>query len=82
MAEENDSLILEVLKRIQADIGSIKMRLDKLEARMETLERRQTAAMHFEQSVLAHLTGINESIDNLRADFIGVDRRVAALEKR
>ena len=82
MSDNDNSLLFEILKKIQADVGEIKTRLDRLEERMERLERRQTASMHFEQSVLVHLTGINESIDNLRAEIVGTDRRIKALEAR
>ena len=82
MSDNDNRLLFEIRKKIQADVGEIKTRLDRLEERMERLERRQTASMHFEQSVLVHLTGINESIDNLRAEIVGTDRRIKALEAR
>lgn len=80
------SFVAEQFRRLNARLDETERRLnerfDRLEARMEHLERRQTASMHFEQSVLAHLTGINERLDNLRAELLGIDRRVVALEAR
>lgn len=82
MAEIDNALLYEILKKIQADIAQVGVRLDKLEARMANLEKRQTASTHFEQSVLAHLASIHDSIDNLRGEMTGIDRRVTALERR
>lgn len=66
MAED---MVLEVLKRIQAEVAGSGQRMDKIEQHLTNLERRQTAAMHFEKQVLAHLAGIHESVDELRADM-------------
>ena len=89
MAEEGEGVVNfmgEQFRRLNVRFDQLEERFDdrfnRLETRMDHLERRQTASMHFEQSVLAHLTGINESIDNLRADMIGMDRRIKVLEAR
>ena len=88
MAEGNE-FIVGLLRNIQSGIADLGQRMDNLEARFEAveermahLERRQTASMHFEQAVLAHLTGINESIDKLRTDLLGMDRRLKVVEAR
>lgn len=87
MAEIDNQLLYEILKKIQADvaevkerIGRIEYRLDKVEERMANLEKRQNASTHFEQAVLAHLASVHDSIDSLRGEMIAMDRRVAALE--
>ncbi len=91
MTEEGDgsevvSFVAEQFKRLNARLDKLEERFDerfrRLEERMDHLERRQTASMHFEQSVLAHLTGINERLDNLRGELLGIDRRVKVLEAR
>jgi septal ring factor EnvC (AmiA/AmiB activator) len=79
MAEENQFMI-EMLRGIQSGVAETNQRLDRLDERMAQLERRQTASTHFEQSVLAHLASIHESVDNLRAEMKGIERRVAKVE--
>lgn len=88
MAEDNE-FMLGLLKNIQTNTSEVGRRMDRIDARltgiedrMERMERRQTAAMHFEQSVLVHLTGINERLDNISAELVGFDRRLSALEAR
>ena len=88
MAEENE-FMLGLLKGIQTNMAELGRRMDRVDARltgiedrMERMEKRQTAAMHFEQAVLVHLTGINERLDNIGAEMIGFDRRLTALEAR
>ena len=70
MAE--DKFIIEMLRGIQAAVTQTNQRLDKVESHMGNLERRQTASTHFEQSVLAHLAGIHESVDELKSDMRAV----------
>ncbi|MBV8973388.1 MAG: hypothetical protein JO290_13975, partial [Sphingomonadaceae bacterium] len=74
------SFMAEQFKRLNERFDRLEARFDdrfkRLEERMDHLERRQTASMHFEQAVLAHLTGINERIDNLRGELLGFDRRL------
>lgn len=89
MAEDNDGVINfmgEQFRRLNARFDQLEQRFDerfqRLEERMDHLERRQTASMHFEQSVLANLIGINERLDNFRAELLGFDRRLRALEAR
>ena len=91
MAGENEggevvNFMAEQFKRLNARLDKFEERVDerfkRLEERMDHLERRQTASMHFEQSVLAHLTGINERIDSLRAELMGFDRRLKVVEVR
>ena len=82
MSVEGEKFIAEMLRGIQSSIVDLGNRMSGVEQRMTNLERRQTASTHFEQSVLAHLAGIHESIDNLRADLTGMDRRVRAVEGR
>ena len=73
MTAENDNrMLFEILKRIQADVVGTNQRMDKIETHLTNLERRQTATTHFEQSVLAHLAGIHESLDELRSDMRAV----------
>ena len=84
MAEIDNSLVFEILKKLQADMAQGFARMDArflhLEERMNDLEKRQTASMHFEQSVLAHLSSIHTSMDEMRGQLTGFDRRVTALE--
>ena len=84
MAEIDNSFVFEILKKIQADVaqgfGKVDARFLHIEERMNDIEKRLTASMHFEQSVLAHLSSIHTSIAELRAQLTGFDRRVTALE--
>ncbi|WP_419809512.1 hypothetical protein [Sphingomonas sp.] len=84
-----DDFLVELLKGIQTNIAELGRRMDRLDSRMtsmedrlERIERRQTAAQHFHQQVLVHLTSIDERIDNFSAELVGLTRRVAALEAR
>jgi prefoldin subunit 5 len=71
MAEDNQ-LLFEVLKKLQANVAGTNERMDKFEQHLTNLERRQTASVHFEKSVLAHLTSIHETLDELRSDMRAV----------
>ncbi len=72
MPDNDNALLFEILKRIQGDVSGTNSRMDKIETHLTNLERRQTASTHFEQSVLAHLAGIHESLDELRSDMRAV----------
>ena len=76
MAEVDNNLIFEVLKRVQTDMAKgfadTNARMDRFEQHLSDLERRQTATTHFEQSVLAHLASIHGSMDELKADMRAV----------
>ena len=94
MAEFDPQLLFEVLKRLQSDVSQLNARMDKIdgrldrlegrltaiEDRMERMEKRQTAAQHFYQHVMVHLTSIDEKLDNVTAQLLGFDRRITALE--
>ena len=82
-----DEFMMELLKTIQANIAELGRRMDRLDAgmtsmedRLERIEERQTAAQHFHQQVLVHLTSIDERIDNFSAELVGLNRRLTALE--
>ena len=86
MAEDNEFMI-GLLKTIQANMAELGRRMDRLDSRMtsmedrlERIEKRQTAAQHFHQQVLVHLTSIDERIDNFSAELVALGRRVGALE--
>jgi chromosome segregation ATPase len=72
MADADNKLLFEILKKIQNEVTGTNLRMDKIETHLGNLERRQTASTHFEQSVLAHLAGIHESLDELRSDMRAV----------
>ena len=86
MMSENNDFMIGLLRNIQGEIGQVKSGLDRLEGRMEdrlaNIERRLSSQNQIEQSLVGHLASIHSSIDNLRADFVGVERRVKALETR
>ncbi len=86
MAEDSE-FVIELLKNNQRNMAELGRPMDRVDARLTSikdlmgrLEKRQTAAMHFEQSVLVELTGMNERLDNISAELVGFDRRVTALE--
>ncbi|HEX8418614.1 MAG TPA: hypothetical protein VF638_01220 [Sphingomonas sp.] len=83
MAEDNTlSFVTEQFRRLNVRFDKFEERMDKIELRLGNVERRLTALTHFEQSVLAHLASVHNSIDNLRADLTGMDKRVIGLEAR
>ena len=83
---DNNEFMIGLLRNIQGDIGEVKSGLERLEGRMEdrlaNIERRLSAQNHNEQAIVGHLASIHSSIDNLRADLVGMERRVKALEIR
>lgn len=83
MAEENVvQFVGEQFRRLNARFDKFEERLDAIEGRIVNIERRLTAMSHFDQSIVAHVASIHSGVDNLRADFIGVERRVASVEAR
>lgn len=74
MTEEN-GFVAGLLRNIQAGITEVNQRLDKL-------ERRQTAGMHFEQHVLVHLTTVIENQDDAKAETRAVRAEIAELKQR
>jgi hypothetical protein len=83
MAEDNTlSFVTEQFQRLNVRFDKFEERMDKIELRLGNVERRLTASTHFEQSVLAHLASVHNSIDNPRADLTGMDKRVIGLEAR
>jgi prefoldin subunit 5 len=72
MPDVDNNLLFEILKKVQSEVTGTHQRMDKIETHLTNLERRQTASTHFEQSVLSHLAGIHESIDELRSDMRAV----------
>jgi uncharacterized coiled-coil protein SlyX len=87
MAEENDSVVNfmgEQFRRLNARFDALEQRIDTFEGKMEdrlaNIERRLSSQNQIEQALIGHLASIHSSIDNLRADFVGVERRVKTLE--
>ena len=87
MAEDNDGVVNfmgEQFRRLNARFDTMEQRIDTFEGKMEdrlaNIERRLSSQNQIEQSLIGHLASIHSSIDNLRADFVGVERRVKALE--
>lgn len=81
MAEDNTlSFVTEQFRRLNVRFDTFEERMDKMELRLSNVERRLTASTHFEQSVLAHLASVHDSIDNLRADLMGMNTRIVAME--
>ena len=72
MAENDSQLLFEILKKVQSDVSGTNQRMDRFEQHLTNLKRRQTASTHFEKSVLANLTAIDETPDELRADMRAV----------
>lgn len=72
MAENDNQLLFEILRKLQSEVAGTNQRMDKFEQHLTNLERRQTASTHFEKSVLSHLTGIHETLDELRSDMRAV----------
>ena len=98
MAEDGEggevvSFIAEQFRRLNVRLDKIEQRIDVIEYRIDTfehrmedrlanIERRLSSQNQIEQSLIGRLASIHSSIDNLRADFVGVERRVKALEAR
>ena len=72
MPDEN-RFMTELLRNIQDGITDLR-------ERMGALERRQTAGSHLDQSVIAHITGVHESIDNLRGEVHRMNTRLTEVE--
>ena len=74
MAEDN-AFLAGMLRGVQASISAMNQRMDKF-------ERRRTAPMHFEQLVLAHLTGMHESLDEVKVDLRAVREEMRDVHQR
>ncbi len=79
MTDENENLVLEVLKRVQADIAALRSDLvngqRELGDRMTRLEVRMTAQEQHLATLVLSLPAAHERIDDLT-------RRVARIERR
>ena len=75
-------LMFEILRKMQSDLAAQTQRMERLEGHLGNFEKRQTAAMHFEQSVLSHLAGIHEGMDELKAEMRVVRREVHDMADR
>ena len=88
MSEQDNtvSFMAEQFRRLNARFDTLAERIDTMEGRIEdrlaNIERRLSSQTQIEQSLIGHLASIHSSIDNLRADFVGVERRVKVLEVR
>jgi len=87
MSDDNvQTMTFELLKRVQASIAELGQqlggRIDSVEHRLIALERFQSASLHGQQSIMAHLAGIHEGVDDLKAHYRRLDQRMDALEAR
>ena len=88
MSEQDNtvSFMAEQFRRLNARFDTLAERIDTMEGRIEdrlaNIERRLSSQNHTEQAIVGHLASIHSSIDNLRADIVGTERRVKALEAR
>ncbi|HEX8555285.1 MAG TPA: hypothetical protein VF695_11305 [Sphingomonas sp.] len=82
MADNDNQLMIEILRKLQAEVSGTNQRMDKFEQHLTNLERRQTASTHFEKSVLARLSGIHESLDELRSDMRAVRSKTRDVHSR
>ncbi|WP_174278405.1 hypothetical protein [Sphingomonas bacterium] len=85
MAEDNTvSFMAEQFRRLNSRFDEVERRLGTFEGKMEdrlaNIERRLTSQTQIEQAMIGHLASIHASVDDLRAQFLGVDRRLSALE--
>ena len=87
MAEDNDSVVNfmgEQFRRLNAGFYAQEQRIgthgSRMEDRLANIERLLSSQNQIGQALIGHLASIHSSIDNPRADFVGVDRRVKALE--
>lgn len=78
----DDKFIVEMLRGIQTAVTQTNQGLDKVESHMGNLERRQTASTHFEQSVLAHLAALHESMDEFKSDMRAVRSEMRDVHNR
>ena len=86
MADENEFMV-GLLKTIQGNMAELGRGMDRVDSRLTSMEdrlerigKRQTAAQHFHQQVLVHLTSIDQRVDNFSTEMVGLARRVSALE--
>ena len=75
MTEQTESLILEILKHIQTDIGDVKQELVDLKMRVNILEGHTQGFM-----AAQHLT--NERLDRLDGRVARIERRLDLVEVR
>jgi uncharacterized protein YlxW (UPF0749 family) len=73
MTAENESLILEILKRIQADVADIKQEVRDLKVRVNILEGHVQGLM-----AAQHMT--NERLDRMDESIARIERRLDIVE--
>ena len=82
----DNSFLAEMLRGIQTSIADLDKRmvsgLMSVDHRLVALERFQSASLHGQQSIMAHLAGIHEGVDDLKAHYRRLDQRMDAVEAR
>jgi archaellum component FlaC len=63
-----DDLILEILKRLQSDVGEMRRRVESIDTRMAAFEE--------------HMGGVIISIGGMQADLRQINARVDRIERR
>ncbi len=64
----NEDFIIEMLKRIQADVSEVRRRADSIETRMAAME--------------GHMHGVIISIGGMHGDLVQLNARVDRIERR
>ena len=67
-AMANDDMILEILKRIQADVAETRRRAESMEVRMSSMED--------------HMRGIMTSLGGIQSDLLQLNARVDRIDRR
>ncbi len=85
MSENIDNRFMgEMLRGVQTSIADLDKRMQAgfadLDRRMIELERFQSAVLHSHQGIIAHLAGIHESVNDMKAHYRRLDQRMDAVE--
>jgi tetrahydromethanopterin S-methyltransferase subunit G len=64
----NEDMILEILKRIQGELGEVRRRVDSMDTRMAAFEE--------------HMSGVIISIGGMQADLRQINARVDRIDRR
>jgi archaellum component FlaC len=80
MADETESLILQILKRIQADVTDLKGGQRRIESRLSVIEERMSSMESHLPKLYMQSTGHHDELSELRQRVDRIERRLELTE--
>ena len=82
MAEEQDNLVLHLLREIRGDTGDLRSRMTRMERKFEELQEATVAAVGWAGFAKASSDHHGEAMDTVRLELEELRARIAALEAK